>query len=283
MVRRWGRRKRVSGATLLVYVLVLVSLVILLFPLYWMFVTAVRPGNELLSYPPRFIPTDGSFEAFRRVIQETRLLRWFVNSAIVTAMTIAVAVPVSSLAGYAMSRFRYTGVQETGYALLVARMLPGSLLIIPLYVIFARLGLVDNYLALVIANTTFVVPFGTWMMKGFFDSIPRELEDAAMIDGASAFTALLRVVMPLSLPGLAATTIYCAILTWGEFVFAATLLSGESRWTGPIGIASFNQQYQVQWNDIMATSLLFIIPVIILFALLERFLVQGIAAGGVKQ
>lgn len=269
--------------TALVYVLVIVTLVLLLFPLYWMVVTAIRPGNELLSYPPRFFPGDGSFDAFVRVLRDSDIFRWFANSTMITTLTIIVAVPVSSLAGYAMSRFNYRGIQETGYLLLMARMLPASLLIIPLYIIFARLGLIDNYAALVIANTTFIVPFGAWMMKGFFDSIPRDLEDAAMIDGTSAFMALIRVVLPLSLPGLAATTIYCAILTWGEFVFASTLMSGEARWTGPIGIASFNQQYLVQWNDIMAASLLFIVPVILLFAFLERFLVQGIAAGGVKQ
>ncbi|HZJ10779.1 MAG TPA: carbohydrate ABC transporter permease [Trueperaceae bacterium] len=269
--------------TAVVYVLVIATLVVLLFPLYWMVVTAIRPGNELLSYPPRFFPGDGSFDAFVRVLRDSDIFRWFANSTVVTVLTIIVAVPVSSLAGYAMSRFNFRGIRETGYLLLMARMLPASLLIIPLYIIFARLGLINNYAALVIANTTFIVPFGAWMMKGFFDSIPRDLEDAAMIDGTSAFMALVRVVLPLSLPGLAATTIYCAILTWGEFVFASTLMSGEARWTGPIGIASFNQQYLVQWNDIMAASLLFIVPVILLFAFLERFLVQGIAAGGVKQ
>ncbi len=269
--------------SLLIYVLVIASIAVLLFPLYWMFVTSVRPDNSLLSYPPRFIPTDGSFAAYGRVLGETQIFRWFLNSTLVTAITIAIAVPISSLAGYAMSRFRYLGVRETGYLLLVARMLPSSLLIIPLYFIFAQVGLINNYLALVIANTTFVVPFGAWMMKGFFDSIPTSLEDAAMIDGASALTALVRVVMPLAVPGLAATTTYCAILTWGEFVFAATLLSGESRWTGPIGIASFNQQYLIQWNDIMAASLVFVVPVIILFAFLSRYLVEGLAAGGVKQ
>ncbi len=274
---------RRPATTVFLYVLVIATLVVLLFPFYWMFVTAVRPGNELLSYPPRFFPGDGSFDAFLRVLRESNIFLWFRNSAIVTILTILVAVPISSLAGYAMSRFNYRGVRETGYLLLTARMLPASLLIIPLYAIFAQLGLINNFAALIIANTTFIVPFGAWMLKGFFDSIPRDLEDAAMIDGTSAFMALLRVVMPLSLPGLAATTIYCAILTWGEFVFAATLMSGESRWTGPIGIASFNQQYQVQWNEIMAASLIFIVPVILLFAFLERYLVQGIAAGGVKQ
>lgn len=273
---------RRRSSTLLVTVLIILTLIVLLFPLYWMLVTALRPGNQLLSYPPRFFPTDLTLEAFRRVLTETLIFRWFLNSTIITVATMVIAVPISALAGYAMSRFRYAGVRETGYFLLVARMLPASLLIIPLYFIFVRLGLNDNYLAVIIANTTFVVPFGAWMLKGFFDSIPRELEDAAMIDGTTALGALARVVLPLSLPGLAATTVYCAIITWGEFVFASTLISGADRWTGPIGIASFNQQYLIQWSDIMAASLVFIVPVILFFAFLERFLVQGIAAGGVK-
>ncbi|HEX7022901.1 MAG TPA: carbohydrate ABC transporter permease [Trueperaceae bacterium] len=276
-----NRRKTIASIGL--YAVIALAVVFLLFPLYWMFVTSVRPDNTLLTYPPQFLPTDGGWQAYQRVLTQSLIFRWFLNSTIVTGFTIALSVPISALAGYAISRFRYLGIREIGYSLLIARMLPSSLLIIPLYFIFARLGLLNNYLALVIANTTFVIPFSTWMMKGFFDSIPRELEDAAQIDGASALASLLRVVMPLSLPGLAATTIYAAILTWGEFVFASTLLTGPERWTGPIGITSFIQQYLIQWNDIMAASLIYILPVIILFAFLERYLVQGLAAGSVKQ
>jgi multiple sugar transport system permease protein len=266
-----------------VYLAVAATCAILLFPLYWMVLTSLRPDHSLLVFPPEFLPSAPTLAAYERLLARTAMLRWLANSTLLTLTTIAVAVPIATLAGYALSRFRYRGVRETGYLLLVARMLPGSLLIIPLYAIFAQLGMLNNMLSLVVANTTFVVPFGTWMMKGFFDSIPRELEDSAQVDGCSILGAFTRVVLPLSLPGLAATVIYCAILTWSEFLFANTLMSGVERWTVTVGIASFVGEYLVQWNDILAAGLIFVIPVVVLFAFLERFLVQGLTAGAIKQ
>src|SRR5690606_20118887 len=158
------------------------------------------PENQLLQYPPKFLPVGITFAAYQRVLSRTMALRWLLNSSLVTAGTIALSVPISSFAGYAISRFKVAGIREIGYSLLIARMLPASLMIIPLYYIFRQIGLVNNLWGMVVANTTFIVPFATWMMKGFFDSIPPELEDSAQVDGCSIMGAFFRVILPLSLP-----------------------------------------------------------------------------------
>lgn len=275
-------RSRRRVRTALLTAVVAAVCMVLVFPVYWGFVTSVNISGSSLAYPPELIPSAISFESYRRILSGGSVLRWFANSGFVTLATILLAVPVASLAGYSMSRFKFFGVREVGGFLLVARMLPSTLLIIPIYYLFARAGMLNNHFALVLANTTFILPFASWMMKGFFDSIPRELEEAALIDGGNTLTAFWRIVIPISLPGLAATTIYCSILSWGEFIFAKTLLTGSDKWTVPIGLTSFVQEYTVRWDEVMAAALTFVVPVILLFIVLERYLVQGLGSGGVK-
>jgi len=271
-----------SFRMLLFYVALIVFLLALLFPLYWMLLTSLRPDGKVMSYPPDFLPTGGGFHAYSRVFSRTLVSRWFLNSIYVTANTLLLAIPLSALMGYALSRYQMARVRTVGYLLLLAKMLPATLLVIPLYVVFKQLRLLNNLFGLVVANTTFVIPFSTWMLKGFFDGIPKELEQSAQIDGCGILGAFVRVIVPLSLPGLAATAVYCAVLAWGEYVFAVTFMTKETGWTAAVGVVSFMGQYVVRWNDIMAACLVFTMPVMIVFALLQKYLVGGLTRGGVK-
>ncbi len=253
-----------------------------LFPLYWMLVTAVTPKEALLQYPPVFLPTDPDVGAFVRVLLERPLVSWIVNSTVITVCSVAAALVVSALAGYSLSRFRSRFATAVAYLLLATRMIPATLLMVPLYMVFRDLGLLDTRTALIVAYTTFEIPFATWMLKGYFDSLPRELEQAAEVDGASPLGAFLRVTLPLAAPGIAASAIASAVLAWSDYEFARGLVASPSRWPLTVGIHSFFGEHVVHWNDIMAGSLLSTLPVIALFLLMERYIVSGLTAGAVK-
>lgn len=266
-----------------IYVTVVIVCILLILPIYWMLVTSLQPGGEVLQYPPQIFPSNLSLEGYKQVFTDTKILRWFANSAFVTFFTLLLVIPIAALAGYSVSRFEFPGIKEAGFSILAIRMLPTTLLVVPLYLIFKNINLLNNLFSLVIANTSFIMPFAIWMLKGYFDSIPPTLEDAAQIDGCSLIGALFRVVIPLSAPGLAATTIYSAILSWAEFIFAYTFMSGSESWTLTVGISSFRGQYTTNWNAMMAMSMIVIIPIMILFIFLEKYLVSGLSAGAVKE
>jgi multiple sugar transport system permease protein len=257
---------------------------VLLFPLYWMAITSVSPTSATLSRSPPLVPSGGqiSLSSYVEVLTLRPILRWLVNSSIVTVGSVAINVVVSSLAGYSLSRLRTRGQQAMGYGLLLARMLPGTLLVIPLFLLFNLMALTNSLLGLILANVTVIVPFSCWMMKGFFDSIPRELEEAALVDGCTRLGALRYVVLPLSMPGVAAIAIYAGVLAWADFLFARTLITQSQWWTMSVGVVSFVGEYTVNWNGIMAAGLISLLPMAILFVFLERFLVGGLAAGSVK-
>jgi multiple sugar transport system permease protein len=256
-----------------------------LFPIYWMIVTSLLPSSIVLSrHPPLLPPLDHvSFAAFVEVFRRRPVLTWLLNSALVVAGSTVASLVISALAGYSLSRFQTPAQKLAGAALLLTKMLPGSLIVVPFFVMFTTAHLIDTRAALIVANVSVGVPFATWMMKGFFDTLPRELEQAAAIDGCTPLQALWFVILPLARPGLAACGIYLAIVAWSEFVFARTLVTRSELWTVTVGLQSFVGEYLVDWPALMAAGVVSLAPMLVLFLLLEPFLVSGLTSGAVKQ
>lgn len=277
-----GQRASTRLGAVLRIAAILLVLAISLFPLYWMLTTAVTPSTELLRYPPQFLPTDQDWSAFVRVLSNSPFPVWLANSTIMTTVSAVIALFVSTFAAYSLSRFKSPLSSVIAYVLLATRMIPGTVLLVPLYIIFREWGILDTRLALIISYTTFQIPFATWMLKGYFDSIPRELEQAAEVDGATPLGAFLRVSLPLAGPGIAASAIASAVLAWSDYEFARGLLTSQSNWPLTIGIHSFIGEHVVHWNDIMASSLMATLPVVLLFLVMERYIVAGLTAGAVK-
>jgi multiple sugar transport system permease protein len=257
------------------------STAVMLFPLYWMIVTAVLPTSQVLAREPALVPalSDVSFRAFAVAFERKPLATWLLNSLLVTAGATTLSLVIAALAGYSLSRFRTRAQELTGLMLLLTKMLPGSLIVIPFFIMATTFHLVDSLWALMLANAAVGVPFATWLLKSFFDGIPRELEQAAMIDGCGHLTAFLYIIVPLARPGLAACAIYLAILTWSDFVFARTLINDQARWTVTTGLVSFIGEHAIDWSALMAAGVLTMAPMAVLFLLLEPFLVSGMTAG----
>jgi multiple sugar transport system permease protein len=259
-----------------------VATAVLVFPLYWMLVTAIQPTSDLVTMDLSLVPRTITLDGFVALFKHNAVTSWLGVSTVLSLGSAAISLVISICAGYALSRSTGRGHQVMGFALLLSRMLPGSLLVVPFYVIFLRLGLINNVFSVVLVNTVFIVPFATWLLKGFFDGIPRELEEAAWVDGAGRIRALCSVVLPLSAPGIAAAATYSTIFGWGDFLFARTLLTTDRNWPVTVGIASFIGDNGTDWNSIMAMALVAVVPMMVLFILAERHLIAGLTAGGVK-
>jgi multiple sugar transport system permease protein len=248
-----------------------------------MLVTAVAAPADIRQYPPVFLPLHPDWGAFHAVLFNRPLPLWILNSLAVAAMATGLSMLLAISAGYALSRFSSRAARGAGITILVAKMIPTTLLVIPLYVLFRDIGLGATLLSAALSHCTVTIPFAIWMLKAYFDSIPRELEEAAMIDGCNPLATLWRVVLPVSLPGLGATALYAFILSWNEFAFSRTLLIGRPEsWTVTIGLASISGEYVVAWNEIMAAAAVVALPIIIVFLWLERYLVVGLTAGAQK-
>ena len=279
------KKKRVKK--IITVILVILVCMFALFPFVWMISTSFKPANEVYSKTPSFIPNEPTVEGYTEMLTTQSSTfdfpQWLKNSVIVALLTTVFSMIIATLGGYGLSRFRFRGRGFLSYFILTTQVLPGSLLIIPLYVIMGNLQLLDTRIGLVAAYCTFSVPFCTWMMKGFFDTIPISLEEAARVDGAGRFRIFSTVVLPLTVPGLVATGIFSFINGWNEYLFASTFMKSYENWTLPVGIASFQGQYTTNWGTLMAGAVLITIPVVILFLLLQKHLVSGMTAGAVKQ
>ncbi|POH73121.1 carbohydrate ABC transporter permease [Arthrobacter glacialis] len=266
------------------FVTTIVVTVVLLFPVYWMFLTAVLPTSAVLSRTPAVIPIGQplSLDAVKGVLTETSILSWFARSAVVTIGASVLSAVLSIFAAFAMSRFILPGSKAVGFTLLMGRVLPGTLLALPFFVLFQTMGLLDTSTSVILANTAAITPFTALMMKSYFDGIPRELDEAAMVDGCSRLGALWRVLLPVSIPGVAACVGFAATSAWTDLLFSRTLLISQEQWTIPMGIASMIGDVNVNWNQLMAVGALSILPVLVVYWFLQPHLVSGMTAGGVK-
>ena len=279
--------KKKNGRKIITVILVILVCIFALFPFIWMISTSFKPAQEVYSSTPSFVPKNPTANGYEEMLTTKSttfdFMQWTVNSVIVSLLTTLFSMVIATLGGYGISRFRFRGRNALSYIILTTQVLPGSLLIIPLYIIMGNMQLLDTRMGLVMAYATFSVPFCTWMMKGFFDSIPVSLEEAAKVDGAGRFRCFATVVMPLTIPGLVATGLFSFITGWNEYLFASTFMKSYENWTLPIGIASFQGQYATNWGTLMAGAVLITIPVVILFLALQKHLVGGMTAGAVKQ
>lgn len=275
------KRRHVSRIAL--YAGVIVTCAFLVFPIYWLFITAISPPDTLRALPPKLWPDNPRWEVFAEVLRERPLLLWLRNSVLAAAGAVALSLAVSIPAGYALSRFRLRGGHSLGMVILTAKMLPSTLLVIPLFVIFRQMDLLGSLWSVILAHATLIVPFSTWMLKGYFDTIPQELEQAAMVDGCSPLGAMVRVILPVAAPGLAATALYGFVLSWADYAYARTFLtSAQSNWTLNLGITTMRGEYISNWASISAACVLAVIPVLFIYLFLERYLVGGMTAGAEK-
>lgn len=266
------------------YLLAAVALAIallLIFPIYWMVMSAVLPTSVTMSRtPPLLPPLDQiSLNAFVEVFTRKPVFTWLFNSITVTGSTMLVVIVVATMAGYSLSRYATRAQQAMGFVLLTSKMLPLVLMVIPLFILFSQTGLIESYTGLIVALSAAATPFAAWMLKGFFDSIPREMEQAAKIDGCNELQAFVHIVLPIVRPGMAATAAYVAIVTWADLIFSRTLMSRPEHWLINVGLQSFAGEYLVDWAALMAASMVSLLPMTILFFFLEPFLVKGMNQG----
>lgn len=256
--------------------------VVVLFPVFWMLTTALRPSSELFGSPPDWLPTRIDFTGFTEAWTATDLPRYLFNSLLVVTVSTVIAVAFSCFAAYGLSRFEFRGKGSFVTFLLVTQMFPAVMLLVPYFQIISNVGLYNTYTALIVTYVAFSIPFSTWMMWGYMASIPKELDESAAIDGCSPFTTFIRIVLPLIRPGIIATAIYSFITGWNEYIYALALVQSDDMKTLPIGITALASNDRLDYNALMATSLIAVIPMLIIFIFFQRHLVSGLSAGAVK-
>ena len=255
---------------------------IAVYPITRILTISLRPGDQLLSQSLALIPDGATFENYRVLFGETPFLRWLTNSLLVSGVVTITGVALASTAGYALSRFRFAGRKTALSGILVTQMFPATMLLLPLYIVLIKLGLINSYLGIVVIYSATALPFCVWQMKGYYDTIPASLEEAARIDGATPWQAFTKVILPLAAPALVITALFSFMSAWNEYVVAAVVLQDPELFTMPVGLKMFQGSMSTQWGLYAAGSLLVSIPVIALFLLLSRFLIGGLTLGAVK-
>jgi len=252
------------------------------FPLYWMLVSSLKVSHELLASPPTFWPHEWDLRAYRKLFYETNFWKYFQNTIVVSAITTVIVVTAGVIGAYSLTRYAFPGRTLVARMTLLAYMFPPIIMLVPLFLLAREFGLVNSLLGLALTYISFALPYALWILRAFFQSIPVELEHAALIDGANRAQALCYVVAPLALPGIIATAIFTFIVAWNDFLFALVLIGRDELKTLAIGINDFFHMAVVDWGLIMAAGVMVTIPALVFFVAIQRYLIAGWGAGGVK-
>ncbi len=273
--------RSISRSTL-VYLAVAVLVLVSIFPFLWMALSSVKALRELYTVPPAWIPENPTSANYVKVLTESNIPRYFLNSTIISLGSTAIALVLAILAAYGFTRFKFRGKTAAQAFILVGQLLPTAAIIVPLYVVLKSLNLLNTYFGLILVYLILTLPLSVWMLVGYFRSVPIELEEAAIIDGASRLGVLFRVTLPLSLPGIVAIVVYAFVTTWNEFIFALCFATDPNVKTLPIGLAEFSTEFNTDWGAVMAASVIMTLPIVIMFMAMQRLFVGGLTSGATK-
>ncbi|MCM3628930.1 carbohydrate ABC transporter permease [Paenibacillus glycanilyticus] len=255
---------------------------IMVFPLYWIVITSLKPKKEIFSLPIRYWPERFTFENYANIFKVSKFHVYIGNSLLISVIAAVIVICIATLSGYVMARFQFRGHKQIMMAFFSTQMLPGFISLAPLYLLMSDMDLINNRLSLVLTYTVMLIPFSTIMLRGFFQRIPSSLEEAAMIDGCSRLTALIRVIIPVMLPGIASTFIFAFVQNWNELFMAVMFIDDESLKTLPVAMNSFVMKFDVDWGSMSAGTVLSVIPTVVLFAFAQRYIVEGLTQGAEK-
>lgn len=271
-----------SRRTLLISLPVSILVIVAVFPFLWMAVSAFKPLSQLYTIPPQWLPDPPTLANFKNVLFESNMPRYFVNSLIISIGSTFLALVFAVFAAYGFARFDFRGRSAALAFVLIGQLLPTATVIVPLYIVLNYLGLINTYLGLILVYLILTLPLSVWMLTGYFRGIPKELEDAAIIDGASQLGVLFRISLPLVTPGIIAVTLYSFVATWNEFVFALSFATEKEMKTLPIGLAEFSTEFDTDWGAVMAASFVMTLPIALIFLVMQRMFVSGLMSGATK-
>jgi len=279
MTSRKNKKYYLKAATHAVLVL---FAIIAVYPVLQVVTISLRPSDKLLSTSLEIIPENATLKSYISLFTDQPFLLWVRNSALVSITVTLTGVALASMSGYAFSRFNFIGRRMGLLSLLLTQMFPATMLLLPMYLMLIYLGLINTYLGIIITYTATALPFCIWTMKGYYDTIPVSLEEAARIDGCNQFEAFYRVILPLAAPALVITGLFSFMTAWSEYIVAAQILQDTALWTLPLGLKSFEANMSTEWGLYGAASLIVMVPVVVLFLVLSRWLVSGLTLGSVK-
>src|SRR5258708_1392645 len=264
------------------YALVVLVCAVVLFPVYWTILSAIQPARLSMHYPPPFFPQAISFTPFQQLFDQYPVLTWVTNSTFISLLTTVMCVGLGIIGAYALSCLRWRGRTTFGVVLFFTQMLPEALIIIPIFIILRQLQMLENLPAVSLVNAAFVLPIAIWILKGVFDAVPREIREAALVDGCDELSVLWRIVVPLSLPGLVAVGVVAFFYAWNEFLFTSTMLTPDAVRPAAVGLATFRSMMEPPGEGMLAASMLFSAPPVVFYLVMQRYIVSGLTAGAVK-